>query len=209
MTSHRQRSVRSPGCRSRLRDAIVVSWLIVSSFAISSFRAEPSSPSISSSPSQAEIGAAFIFNFAKFTEWPPESFVDSSSAITVCFLGAGAVRSAFQSIAAGKSVNGRNLLVRDVKSSAEIHDCQIVYTDSLTTAVITGALKNSRKSSALSIGTSEDFLALGGTIRLLVESNRMRFDVNVGAAGRTKIRLSSKLLALARSVVDLPDPAAD
>jgi len=209
MKGHLQSSVRSMRPRLRLRGAIVVSWLITISVAMVGLRAAASGLPASSSPSQAEIGAALIFNFAKFTEWPPQSFVDSNSAVTVCFLGAAEVRSAFQSISAGKGVNGRSLLVREVKSSAEIHDCQIVYTDSLTSAVITGAVKNSRKCSALSIGTSEDFLALGGTIRLLVESNRMRFDVNVGAAGRTKIRLSSKLLALARSVVDLPDPTAN
>jgi hypothetical protein len=184
MRDHLQRSVRSPGRRSRLRDAIVVLWIITSSVAMSGFRAEASAPSVSSSASQSEISAAFIFNFAKFTEWPPESFVDSNSAIAVCFLEAAEVRSAFQSIAAGKGVNGRSLLVREVKSSVEIHDCQIVYTDSQTSAVIVGVLKNSRKCSALSIGTSEDFLARGGTIRLLVESNRMRFDVNLGG-GRT------------------------
>ena len=56
---------------------------------------------------------------------------------------------------------------------------------------------------------SNDFLVRGGIIKLLVENNRMKFDVNVGAADRTKIHLSSKLLALARSVVDLPDPVGN
>jgi hypothetical protein len=61
----------------------------------------------------------------------------------------------------------------------------------------------------LSIGESEDFLKRGGMIRLFVEDNRIKFDVNVGAASRAKIRLSSKLLALARFVVDLPQPGGD
>jgi hypothetical protein len=162
-----------------------------------------------STPTQAQIGAAFIFNFAKFTEWPSQSFVDSGSPITVCFLGAEDYRSAFRIISEGKAVNGRWVAVREVKSAGEIHDCQIVYADSSNKAVIVGVLKNARQFSALAIGTSEDFLARGGTIRLFVESNRMRFDVNVGAVARTKIKLSSKLLALARSVVDLPDPAVN
>ena len=53
------------------------------------------------------------------------------------------------------------------------------------------------------------FWCAAGIIKLLVENQRMKVDVNVGAADRTKIRLSSKLLALARSVVDLPDPAGN
>jgi len=162
-----------------------------------------------SAPTQAQIGAAFIFNFAKFTEWPAQTFVDSGSPLTVCFLGADDYRSAFRVIANAKAVNGRWVAVREVKSAGETRDCQIVYADSPSSAVIVGVLKNARQFSTLAIGTSEDFLSRGGTIRLFVESNRMRFDVNVGAVARTKIKLSSKLMALARSVVDLPDPAAN
>jgi hypothetical protein len=158
-------------------------------------------------PSQSEIRAAFVFNFAKFTEWPPQTFADSATPILVCFLGSEDVRSAFQNISAGKPVNGRSVFVREVKPAGDVHDCQIVYIDSPNEALRAGVIRNARQSSALVIGTSEDFLARGGMIKLFVESNRMRFDVNVGATGRIKIHLSSKLLALARSVVNLPDPA--
>ncbi len=159
--------------------------------------------------SQAQIGAAFIFNFAKFTEWPAQAFSDSSAPLNVCFLGAEEVRAAFQEISAGKAVNGRPVLVRNVKSAGEVLDCRVVYMDSANSAIFSGVLKNARQRCGLVIGTTDDFLARGGIIKLLVENNRMRFDVNIGAADRTKIRLSSKLLALARSVVDLPDPAGN
>ena len=159
--------------------------------------------------SQAQIGAAFIFNFAKFTEWPSEAFSDSAAPLTVCFLGADEVRSAFQEISAGKAVNGRPVVVRNVKSAGEVLDCRIVYMDSANSALLPGVVKNAHQRCGLVIGTSDDFLARGGIIKLQVENNRMRFDVNIGAAGRAKIRLSSKLLALARSVVDLPDPAGN
>jgi YfiR/HmsC-like len=175
--------------------------------AMSCICAQAGAPQSSATPSQAEIRAAFVFNFAKFTEWPPPAFAESTTPLAVCFLGADDVRSAFQTISMGKTVNGRPVVVREAKSSADIHDCQIVYVDPPSPGVIPGVLKNARQCSALAIGTSEDFLARGGMIKLVVENNRMRFDVNVGAAGRIKIRLSSKLLALARSVVDLPDPA--
>jgi hypothetical protein len=171
--------------------------------------ANADSPQASPALSQAQIGAAFIFNFAKFTEWPTQAFSDSSAPLTVCFLGADEVRSAFQEISAGKVVNGRPVLVRNVKSAGEVLDCRVVYIDSANSALFPSVLKNTRQRCGLVIGTSDDFLARGGIIKLQVENNRMRFDVNIGAAGRTKIHLSSKLLALARSVVDLPDPAGN
>jgi hypothetical protein len=119
------------------------------------------------------------------------------------------VRSAFQTISSGKPVNGRSVLVRELKPTGDVHDCKIVYIDSPNELLRAGTIKNARQYSSLVIGSSEDFLSRGGMIKLFVESNRMRFDVNIGATGRIKIHLSSKLLALARSVVDLPDPAGN
>ena len=160
-------------------------------------------------PSQAEIRAALVFNFSKFAEWPTISYADSGSPLTVCFLGADDVRAAFQGISAGKAVNGRFVEVRTVKSVGDARGCHVVYMDSPNNGVVLDVLKYARQGNELAIGTTENFLADGGMIRLQVENNRMRFDVNVGAVGRTKIKLSSKLLALARSVVDLPDPAGN
>src|ERR1700733_7950343 len=163
----------------------------------------------SAAPSQAEIRAAFVFNFVKFTEWPMQAYADAGSPLTTCFLGADDVRTAFQTISTGKALNGRFLESKAVKSAADMHSCQVLYVDSPRSPVVMDVLKNARQHDALAIGTSEDFLACGGMLRLQIENNRMRFDVNVGAVGRTKIKLSSKLLALARSVVDLPEPAGN
>jgi hypothetical protein len=160
-------------------------------------------------PTQAEIRAAFVFNFVKFTEWPIQAYADAGSPLTTCFLDADDVRAAFRTISAGKALNGRFLEDRAVKSAADMRNCQVLYVDSPRSPVVIDALKSARQRDALAIGTSEDFLACGGMLRLQIENNRMRFDVNVGAVGRTKIKLSSKLLALARTVVNLPEPAGN
>jgi hypothetical protein len=167
------------------------------------------SPQSSPPPSQAQIRAALVFNFPKFAEWPAISYVDSGSPLSVCFLGADDVRAAFQGISAGKALNGRFVEARAVKSAGDAHGCQVLYVDSPNSAAVLEVLRYARHANELAIGTTEDFLANGGMIRLQVENNRMRFDVNVGAVGRSKIKLSSKLLALARSVVDLPEPVGN
>jgi hypothetical protein len=164
---------------------------------------------ISPAQSQAQIRAEFIFNFSKFAEWPMHAYADAGSPMMVCFVGAEDVRAAFQSFSAGKAVTGRFVEDRAIKLPADLNSCQVVYVDSPNSALVVEALKFVRQTCTLSIGTSDDFLSRGGMIRLVVESNRLRFDVNVGAAARTKLKLSSKILALARSVVDLPDPAGN
>jgi hypothetical protein len=166
-------------------------------------------PESSATPSQAEIRAAFVFNFAKFTEWPMQAYTDAGSPLTACFMGADDVWAAFQTLSTGKALNGRFLESRAIKSSADMRNCQVLYVDSPRSPVVIDVLRNARQHYALAIGTSEDFLVCGGMLKLEIENNRMRFDVNVGAMGRTKIKLSSKLMALARTVVDLPEPAAN
>lgn len=170
-------------------------------------RAGEFAPQTSQTPSAAEIKAAFIFNFAKFTEWPPQSFASPGDPIKVAFWGAEDVRSAFQSLYAGKEINGRKVETRKLKSAEDLMACEVLFISAANGALSTGARKPALDASTLVIGESEDFLARGGMIRLFVDGNRMRFDVNLAAVNRGKVRLSSKLLALARSVVELPDQA--
>ncbi len=193
--------------RARLAGALACfgAFLAPACFVSAQASASQSSPVLS----QAQIRAAFIFNFSKFAEWPTQAYADAGSPMTVCFVGAEDVRTAFQSLSVGKAVTGHFVEERAIKSAGELHNCQVVYIDSSNGSLVIDAVKFVRQTPALSIGTSDDFLARGGMIRLLVENNRMRFDVNVGAAERAKIHLSSKLLALARSVVALPDPAGN
>src|SRR5580704_11939557 len=72
-------------------------------------------PQAPAAPTSAQISAAFIYNFVKFTEWPPKEFPNTSSPITVCFMAADEVRVAFESISAGKDLNGRPVVIRDRK----------------------------------------------------------------------------------------------
>jgi hypothetical protein len=195
--------------RARVACILAFACFVPGSVAMSGLLAHAASPQASPAPSQAEIKAAFIFNFAKFTEWPPQAFAGANTPLSVGFLGADDVRDAFQALSAGKEINGRKVETRQVSAAEDGRACQVLFIGEVNPALEAGALKRARVSGALAVGESETFLAHGGMIRLLVESNRMRFDVNVGAVNRAKVRLSSKLLALARGVVDLPDPAAN
>lgn len=177
--------------------------------AVSGVSIQAGAPRSSPTPSEGQIRAALIFNFSKFAEWPSQAYADAGSPMMVCFVGAEDVRTAFQGISVGKAVNGRFVEDRAIKSAGDVHNCQVVYIDSPNGPLVIEAVKFVRQTPALSIGTSDDFLTRGGIIRLFVENNRTRFDVNVGASGRAKIHLSSKLLALARSVVALPEPAGN
>jgi hypothetical protein len=189
-----------------LRLVILISAFIVMVLAP---HASGEASEVTQPPTEAEIKAAFILNFAKFTDWPAQTFADENTPLTVGFVGADDAFAAFQAISSGKHVNGRKVTALHLGSAQNAPQCQILFLRWAKTDTPHTGLGIANDPGALSIGESEDFLKRGGMIRLFVEDNRIKFDVNVGAASRAKIRLSSKLLALARSVVDLPQPGGD
>jgi YfiR/HmsC-like len=178
----------------RVGAALALLWLV--------FLADSAAANLSAAPTLAEVRAAFVLNFAKFTIWPAQAFPDAHAPLQVCFAGAGEVRAAMDSLAGGKSIDGRPIVVRDAPNPRDYPPCRILYVGSGETKHAGTELEHLQDPFILVIGETDDALQHMGIIRLLVEGNRMKFDVDVGNANREKIHLSSKLLALARAVVD-------
>ncbi len=141
-----------------------------------------------------QLRAAFVYNFAKFVEWPAEAFDDSGSPIMVCIAGDVAVAEAFQGVLGSKTVNKRELVVHRLTKAVGPRTCQILYHagDSkgfpLSESLIQGDV--------LSVGESEEFAARGGMIRLLREGDRLRFVIHRENVERSHLKVSSKLMAL-------------
>jgi len=163
----------------------------------------------STDPSQAEIKAAFLLNFARFAEWSPTSVPESPSLMVFCFDGAEDVRTAFQSVAGGKEIAGRKILNRKISLPVDTRTCDAVFANDSKREQEIKLLKTAQDAGALTVGDGPDFLNCGGMIQLVVDDNRMRFDINKTAVNRANIKLSSKLLALARHVVELSVEAAN
>jgi hypothetical protein len=160
-------------------------------------------------PSEAQIKAAFLLNFARFAEWSPVSLPDASTVLIFCFDGAEDVRIAFEALAEGKEIKGRKLVNRKLSSPANAKSCHAVFANDSKRSREIELLKTALGAGALTVGDGPDFLASGGMIQLVVDDSKMRFDVNLAAVSRAKLKLSSKLLALARHVVELPVEAAN
>ncbi len=126
-----------------------------------------------------------------------------------CFDGAEDVRIAFEALADGKEIEKRKVVSRKISSPADARTCHAVFTSDSKHSREVELLKVARGAGALTVGDSPDFLTAGGMIRLVVDDNRMRFDINLAAVSGGKLKLSSKLLALARHVVELPAEAAN
>ena len=149
-----------------------------------------------------QVKAAFVLNFAKFIQWPPEVFQDERSPITVCVFRTDPFGDALHEMIRGKNINNRDLLARRVNDVPELSICHIVFVSEKEEGREPEILNRLKGTSALVIGETGRFAERGGGIQFFLENNRLRFAVNIDAVQRAHLTLSSKLLALARIVHD-------
>lgn len=151
------------------------------------------------SPTEYEVKAAFIYNFAKFVEWPAGSFSNPAASLQLCVLGHDSLLTELQSIVAGKSIGSRSLQARDV-DILEVKHCHVLFVGSAETYRLQQAVQAAQAASVLTIGDTSGFLDQGGMINFVFDQNRIRFEVNLKAAQAAGLQLSSRLLSLAKSV---------
>jgi YfiR/HmsC-like len=149
-------------------------------------------------PSEYEVKAAFLLNFTKFVDWPPAAFADANSPIALCVLGQDPFGQALDDMIEGEAVSGRKLMVRRITESPAPKTCQVLFVGSSRgdTTKTLGSLGRG----VLTVGDGDRFLREGGIIAFVLESGHVRFDINQSAATRAGLKLSSRLLRVARSI---------
>jgi uncharacterized protein DUF4154 len=146
-----------------------------------------------------QVKAAFLLNFTKFVEWPQAAFTDERSPIAICVLGDGPFGGALDQIVEGEVVGGRKVIVRRIKEPPAPKQCQVLFLSPGIKDV--AQILATAGPGVLSVGEErENFLQEGGVIAFVVENRHVRFDINESAAENAGLKLSSRLLRVARSV---------
>ncbi len=160
---------------------------------------ESPSPTAAPAPREYLIKAVFLYNFAKFTTWPAESFPDPQAPLRLCILGEDAFGAAMESIE-GKSIKGRPLAVIRIAQVADAVRCHILFISTSEEERLRAILGYLRERPILTISDMPNFAWAGGCINLKTVEDQIRFDINVDAANAADLRLSSKLLQLGNIV---------
>jgi hypothetical protein len=150
-----------------------------------------------SAPSESQLKAAFMVNFPKYVDWPQSAFVETNSPIVVAIFGEADFEEELGKMITGRSVGGRALVFRKVATENEIAGCHVLFigdSERRRIAELMGILK---RASVLTVGDSDDFLDLGGVIKLVRRARKVRLEVNVSAASQVQLKISSKLLGVA------------
>jgi hypothetical protein len=170
---------------------IIACWL---------FSSPPEALSLNEESVEYPVKLGFLYNFTKFVEWPPDSYRDPGSPLTICIVGDDPFSPALEGELRTRTVGGRPVEVRELKSYDTLSVCHMVFvpvTEKNHAATIVSNLKGS---STLTVGETEGFAEQGGMINLTVEENKVHFEVNPLAAERAGLKISSKLLSIARIV---------
>ncbi|HKH49985.1 MAG TPA: YfiR family protein [Thermoanaerobaculia bacterium] len=146
-----------------------------------------------------QVKAAFLFNFTKFVEWPSDVFTSPGDPVTVCVMGDDSFGESLDAVVQGETVNGRRLKVHRTRSPAELRACHMLFVPRSERRQ-SELLSSLRGAGILTVGDGDGFLSDGGIIRFVLDQNRVRFEINHAAAEANRLKLSSKLLRLARRV---------
>jgi hypothetical protein len=144
-------------------------------------------------PSEYQLKAAFLFNFAKFVEWPEQQ----RGPFAICILGKDPFGEALERVMAGKSVNERPIVIRRTNDLAVARSCQVVYVSLPEAGRMGEIVKALSDASVLSVSEIPRFCISGGVITFVMEGQRVRFQINAAAAVHANLKISSKLLQLA------------
>ena len=148
----------------------------------------------SAQPSEYEVKAAFLSNFARFCEWPaPE---DSSATLQVCILGKDPFGSAFDDII-GRPVRQQTFGLSRVDSLAAAEDCQLLFVADSAPGRLDEVLKEVADRPVITVGDGEEFVRRGGMVGFVIRNRKIRFVINPDAAEKVGIRFSSRLLRVA------------
>lgn len=140
---------------------------------------------------EVQVKGAFLFNFAKFVTWPA-----ADRPLTICVADNAPLLAATTEIVRGRLVDGRTVVARGLSASGPADGCDLLYLGDLKADAAVAILARLR-GPVLTVGETPRFLRDGGMVRVFLEGNRMRFQVNRKQAEAAGLKLSSQLLALA------------
>lgn len=146
------------------------------------------------------VKAAYLYNFAKYAEWPPEAFPKADAPLWICIAGDNPFGDALASLS-GKSVESHLVETRMLSASASLEQCHILFVSRSEQGRFKALLSKSGRLPILTVSDISDFARSGGMIGLVEAEQRIRFDINLAVARQAGLKLSSQLLKLA-TIVD-------
>jgi hypothetical protein len=152
------------------------------------------------SAGEYELKAAMLYNLTRFVEWPPAAYSSPRAPTILCILGRDPFGESLSSMVSKQTANGRPVQIRHIRNDKEVGACHVLYISSSERKQVAQILSTAAGFPVLTVGEIVQFAARGGMVQFGLEDKEVRFDVNLDAALRAGLKISSRLLVLARVV---------
>ncbi len=148
-----------------------------------------------------EAKAVFVLRLINFVQWPAANNSRNAN-LVIGIIGTDATSDALQRLASGKSIDGREIVVRRLNPESDFSACQVVFIGASERNHTSSLLERIRGGSVLTVGESDGFGQRGGIVNLVLDEGRIHLEVNARAAERAHLQISSRLMSLATIVSD-------
>jgi hypothetical protein len=169
--------------------------------------ADPPVSPVSPVSKAARVEAAFLFNFAKFVEWPDSAFPAPESPLVIGILGDDPFGGALDDLARGELVRGRPLVVKRAARLADLKDCHILFVGKSESEHAAEVVRAVAGKPLLTVSDLDGFSQAGGMIQFFLDGSKLRFLINPAAAQAAELKLSAQLLSVGKLVDAAGKPA--
>jgi len=153
-------------------------------------------------PSEYQIKAAYLYYFSTFVEWPPETFSRNGDALVIGVLGEDPFGEILDNTIRGKTVNNKRLVVKRFESIKDARESHILFISTSEQGRLPNILEALNGATVLTVGEIGRFASRGGEIGFRMEGKKVRFEINVAAVERSRLKVSAQLMKLGRIVKD-------
>jgi len=147
-----------------------------------------------------EVKAAHLANLSKYVDWPATAFATTNSPVVIAVLGETKVTDELEKIIVDRIVNGRPIVLKQFAAGDDSSGCHILFVAAAEPRLTPNLLAKLKERSVLTVGESADFLERGGIISMTRRDQKIALAINLPAADQARIKISSKLLSVARVV---------
>jgi len=145
-------------------------------------------------PTEAQVKAVFLLNFARFVEWPSVTYVSASAPFAVCVYGDDPFGTDLDTVVRGETADGRPMIVRRLREPRELSHCQIVFIPADADRELESVVAALDRRATLTVSDVEGAARRGAMIRMMNVNGRIRLRVNIDAVRAAHLTISSNLL---------------
>jgi hypothetical protein len=175
------------------RNAIRLQFAVGLAFFLFMFASTAFAYSEKPAEQEYEVMAAYLFNFARLTEWPVDAFSLTENHFSICVLGEDHFEGSLD-LLRGRVIDGHNVLIRQIDRVQKSAGCNLLFVSSSETDNLSKIISYVMYDPVLTVSDIKGFDDAGGIISLFLKNNRLKFRINLEAAGKAKLKISSYLL---------------